>query len=280
MKLKISSPVVTANWLHDNIKSENLIVLDATITKIGTEKNTQKEKQQIPNAVFFDLKKVFLNKEGQYPNTVPSEKVFEVEVQKLGIHKDSCIVVYDDIGVYSSPRAWWLFKLFGFENVAVLNGGLPAWKAEGFLVEKQGKNSFIKGSFKTNYQKNSIIDTNGVLKAVISKEYEILDARSHDRFHAIVPEPRKDLRGGHIPTSKSLPFTQVQNGVKMKTKEELIKLLAEKNPENKELIFSCGSGITACVLALACEITANKNYRVYDGSWTEWASKLELPIEK
>lgn len=278
--LTVKSPIVSVEWLHDNLSVDNLIILDATIQKVGTKSEDKKEKQQIQNAVFFDLKNVFLDIEGEYPNTVPSEEYFENEVKKLGIDNDSCIVVYDDIGVYSAPRVWWLFKVFGFENIAVLNGGLPAWKEAGYKVESKKERELLTGNFKANLSKDKISVTEEVLKASHDDNKVILDARSKGRFYATEPEPRKDLRGGHIPNSKSLPYAELQLEGKMKSKEELQKIFSDMNPNKEEMIFSCGSGITACILALGAEESGSTNYSVYDGSWTEWASRLELPIEK
>lgn len=279
MKLTIAGTMVTANWLSDNLKAENLIVLDTTITKVGIKKNINKEKQQISNAVFFDLKNVFLDKEGEFPNAIPPAKYFEEEVQKLGINQDSCIIVYDDIGVYSSPRVWWLFKTFGFDNIAVLNGGLPAWIRSGHLTEIPKERNLKHGNFKANYQSEKVSSTQEVLKASMNNSC-ILDARSEGRFYATSPEPRADLRGGHIPNSKSLPYSDLQINGKIKSTKELQELFLKLNPNKEKVIFSCGSGITACVLALGSEIAGNTNYKVYDGSWTAWASNLDLPIEK
>lgn len=277
--LTVKSPIVSVDWLHDNLSVNNLIILNATIQKVGTKSDDKKEKQQIQNAVFFDLKNIFLDVEGEFPNTVPSEKHFENEAQKLGINNDSCVVVYDDLGVYSAPRVWWLFRIFGFTNIAVLNGGLPAWKDAGYIVELKKERKPLVGNFKTNLNKEKISVTEEVLKASRDNKV-ILDARSKGRFYATEPEPRKDLRGGHIPNSKSLPYSELQLEGKMKSKEELQKIFSDMNPNKEEMIFSCGSGITACILALGAEESGNTNYSVYDGSWTEWASRLELPVEK
>lgn len=274
----MNSPVVTVNWLHKNLNRTNLIVLDATIAKVGG-KNSSTEKKQIPNAIFFDLKNTFLNTKGKFPNTIPRKDIFENEVQKLGINNDSFIVVYDDLGVYSSPRVWWLFKVFGFKNIAVLNGGLPKWIEAGFRVEHLQKNKLPKGNFLAVFNKSLFTKTQQVFKAIQSDKV-IIDARSKGRFYATEPEPRKELRGGHIPSSISLPYTELQENGVMKSKDELKKIFSEINSGGDEMIFSCGSGITACILALGATIVGCENYSVYDGSWTEWASTLELPVEK
>ena len=279
MKLNLTSPIVSVTWLATNSNAENLVVLDASIQKIGTTKDSSKEKQQIPSAVFFDLKQVFLDKTGEFPNTIPTAKHFQEQVQNLGINKDSAIVIYDDLGVYSSPRAWWLFKVFGFDNVAVLNGGLPAWMAAENAVGIPKGEKRNKGNFEANYNKNAVRFTEEVLKATQSNTC-ILDARSEDRFYARVPEPRADMRGGHIPNAKSLAYTNLQKNGFMKSKQELEQLFSALNKENNPVIFTCGSGITACILALGAAICEIDNYAVYDGSWTAWASTLSLPVEK
>ncbi|CAL2081332.1 sulfurtransferase [Tenacibaculum sp. 190524A05c] len=279
MKLNISSPVVTVEWLHKNIDAENLVLLDATIKKVGSFEESS-EKVQISGAINFDLKGVFLNKEGEFPNTVPTSEHFEKEVQRLGINNDSCVIIYDDLGVYSSPRAWFLFRLFGFTNVAVLNGGLPKWKGNGYKVVQPNEMNLNKGNFEIKETSGKVVDFNVVLENINSQEFCVADARSNDRFLAKVPEPRKDLKGGHIPNSLSLPYTEVQHNGEMKSQDELQQIFNSINTNSKNYIFTCGSGITACILALALEITGNTNYSVYDGSWTEWASIPNLPIEQ
>lgn len=275
--LKVPAPIVSVTWLNNNLKAKNLLVFDATIAKVGGK--VEEEKQQIPNAIFFDLENTFVNIKGEFPNTIPTKEHFQKEVQKLGVHNNSCIIVYDALGTYASPRVWWLFKLFGFTNIAVLNGGLPAWKKAGYATEYQIKREIKKGNFKAVFQENLLKVTEQVLKASNNKKL-IVDARSEARFYATIPEPRKELRGGHIPNSKTLPYEKLQSDGSMKSVKELQQLFLEINPKNAPMIFSCGSGITACILALAADMVGYDNYSVYDGSWTEWASKLELPIEK
>ena len=277
--LKVTTPLVSVEWLQENLEAENLIILDATIPKVGGTIDVTGEKQQIKNAVFFDLKNVFLDINGEYPNTIPSKEHFEKQVQKLGINNNSCVVVYDDLDVYSSPRVWWLFNVFGFKNIAVLNGGLPAWKEAGYEVEPQKENKIEQGDFKAEFREDLLRETEQVLEASNNKKM-ILDARSKGRFDATDPEPRKDLRSGHIPNSKSLPYGMLQSDGKMKSAKELQQLFSVINPEKEHMTFSCGSGITACILALGAEASGYTNYSVYDGSWTEWGSRLELPVEK
>ncbi|WP_075342919.1 sulfurtransferase [Tenacibaculum agarivorans] len=276
--LKIDKPLVSVSCLNANLSAENLIVLDATIPKVTSEQKTLAEKVQIPGTIFFDLRGVFLDKNGLYPNTLPSEQLFEEEAQKLGIHTDSCIVVYDDLGIYSSARVWWLFKTFGFDNIAVLDGGLPEWKKHDFLLEKQAFKNKSKGNFKAKFNSEKFTNTEKVLSIINNPNYCVADARSSDRFYGRVEEPRKGVRGGHIPNSNSLPYTSLQKEGKMRSSEELTDIFKNINSSNKDYIFTCGTGITACVIALALELTGKTNYAIYDGSWTEWGSRTELPI--
>ena len=278
--INIPKPVVSVLWLNDHLSDENLIILDATIKKVGTTSEEITAKKQIKSARFFDLKKVFSDTDAPYPNTIPSPEKFEVEAQKLGINVNSKIVVYDDLGIYVRSRVWWLFTTMGFKNVSVLDGGFPAWKKAGFPIEEQRGRKIEQGNFRVNYVPKKVSYTQDVLEASSKNTKLIVDARSSGRFLATAPEPRKDIRGGHIPNSVSLPYASLQSEGKMKTVAELKEIFKEINPTNKELIFSCGSGITACVLALGATLIEENKYAVYDGSWTEWGSNLKLPIAK
>ena len=279
--LQIEKPLVSVNWLHQHIDATNLVVLDGTIPKVSQQKTDAKfEEFQIPNARFFDIKKAFSIQGAAFPNTALHPKDFEKEARKLGINKNSCIVVYDTHGVYSSPRVWWLFRTMGFTNIAVLDGGFPAWKKANFPIEKKQIQDVELGNFKVSFEPEKLINLEIVLESVKNRSKQVVDARSKGRFNATEPEPRKEIRSGHIPTSTNLPFSSLLNNIELKSKEDLEQLFKEVNPDSKEMIFSCGSGITACVLALGASIAGYKEMAVYDGSWTEWGSLTHLPIEK
>jgi thiosulfate/3-mercaptopyruvate sulfurtransferase len=281
MSLKINKPLVSVDWLFKNLNSENLIILDVTIPKVTDKKEVSlDEKHQIKGALFFDIQKTFSDENASFPNTVLSAKTFEVKAQQLGINQDSCIVVYDDLGIYSSPRVWWMFQLMGFTNIAVLDGGFPTWNSKKYPIEKSKKQDYKKGNFSANYKSEKLKLTVDVLSAVESKSILIVDARSKGRFLATEPESRNDVRGGRIPNSVSMPYSEIMENNLMKSEEDLRLVFNEINPKNKDLIFSCGTGITASVLALGAEIAGIKTHAVYDGSWTEWGSTEGLPIEK
>ncbi len=279
--IKVPSSIVSCEWLKEHLKHENLIVLDATIPKVTAKtKQESSDQKRIPTAKFFDIKKDFSHVNAVYPNTMLSSKVFEQKAQALGIFQDSCVVVYDSHGIYSSPRAWFMFKSMGFDNIAVLNGGLPAWKEKGFDTDDHYQEDDQKGNFKAKSKDKYFLSSEDVVSLLDSDEYQILDARSEARFLGVAPEPREGVRSGHIPNSKSFPYSSLLSGSELKSSKELKRIYEELNVKNSSMIFSCGTGITACVLALGAETLGYVNYAVYDGSWTEWGSRVELPIEK
>tara|TARA_B110000902_G_C14257129_1_gene568337 strand:+ start:87 stop:935 length:849 start_codon:yes stop_codon:yes gene_type:complete len=282
MSLKIIKAIVSVDWLHSNLGNENLIILDCTIPKVTSQKKSlnTNDKKQIKGAIFFDIKNVFSDKKSAFPNTILSSIDFEIKARDLGINKDSIIVAYDDLGIYSSPRVWWMFQLMGFKNIAVLDGGFPEWESKEYPIEKLQNHPSKKGNFTSNYQKNKIKLSNDVFSAIKDETILIADARSKGRFYATELEPRIEVKGGHIPNSVSIPYSEIVENGMLKSEEDLKIFFNTINPKKKEFIFSCGTGITASVLALGAEISGIRNYAVYDGSWTEWGSTVGLPIEK
>jgi thiosulfate/3-mercaptopyruvate sulfurtransferase len=274
-----SKPLVSVDWLHDHLEDQNLIILDATIFKVGAkEKTFSTAKEQIIGATFFDIKNTFSDTSSKFPNTILSIKKFEIEVRNLGINNNSKLVVYDDLGIYSSPRVWWMFQLMGFQNIAVLDGGLPAWKAKNYPTENSQTHALKKGDFTAIYHSEKIKFIEDVIASIDNSSLLIADARSKERFLGTVSEPRKEVRSGHIPNAVCVPYTEMLQEGKMKSAKELACAFLEINPAKKELIFTCGTGITACILALGATLSGIDNYSVYDGSWTEWGSSLEGPI--
>ena len=280
MLLSNFKSVVSVNFLFNNLNNEKVVILDCTIPKVTGASKKVEEKNQIKGAVFFDIKKMFSETDSLFPNTILSPKEFEIKAQLLGINNDSIVICYDDLGIYSSPRVWWMFHLMGFKNIAVLDGGFPAWKNKQLPIEKPNDFKPQKGNFTVNYHPEKVKFTKDVLLSLKKNTVLIADARSKGRFLGIDPEPRKEIKSGHIPSSVSFPFAEILNNGMIKPVSELKSIYKNINPENKDFIFSCGSGITASILALGAEIAGYKNYAVYDGSWTEWGSTNGLPIEK
>lgn len=271
-KIEIKTPVVSAEWLNEHLQADNLLLFDASIPKV-VGNTSELTEVQLPKTQFFDIKKAFSDTSGQFPNTIPSKIQFQTEARKLGVNNDSAIIIYDDKGIYSSARVWWLFKVFGYTNVAILNGGLPEWQKQSFKVELKQDYKRIVGNFNAHFKSEYIVYFEDLEN--LSKETEtlILDARASGRFNCEVPEPRAGLRSGTIPNSKNLPFANCLDNGKLKDKTQLQNIFNTLVPTiNNTLIFTCGSGITACVLDLAATVVGYKNTRVYDGSWTEYGS--------
>ncbi|WP_299213106.1 sulfurtransferase [uncultured Aquimarina sp.] len=278
--LELPTPIISTDWLSTHLNHPDLVILDASIKKVTSSKESSKQDLKIPGARFFDIKKNFSDQESDLPNMLPSSDSFEEGCRKLGINSDSKIVVYDTIGIYSSPRAWWMFTIMGHKSVAVLDGGFPEWINQGLPTENKGSLPiFSVGNFKINDRFKCTVNAKDVLFEMNSSESLILDARSYGRFMGTDPEPRSDLKGGHIPNSISLPYTKVLQDGKMLPTKELVKLFTDFDIENKKLIFSCGSGITACIILLAAKLSGYTNLWIYDGSWSEWGQLEGVPIQ-
>ncbi|WP_242158354.1 sulfurtransferase [Aestuariivivens sediminis] len=266
----IEQPVVPVDWLHDHLNVDNLVILDGTMSKVF-----DRFQSQIPKARYFDIKNKFSNVLDPFPNAFPSTEQFEKEARALGINKNSAIVVYDDKGIYSSARVWWMFKAFGHLNVAVLDGGFPAWTNAKYPVEPMTPFSGPLGDFTAQLQPGKMVYFKEMKTISTNQTHKILDARSAARFNSQEPEPRAGLRMGTIPNSANLPYEDLLEEGVLKPNEQLHKAFEALVNKDDEIVFSCGSGITACVLALGAELSGYKNIKVYDGSWTEWGTLVK-----
>lgn len=278
--LKIDSVLVDTDWLATNIENEALVMLDASVPPAVpgyTSINDDAEFSAIPGARRFDYDGVFCKPDSILPHMMPAQELFQQEARKLGINADSVVIVYDDVGLYASPRAWWMFRAMGHAQVAVLDGGLPKWIKEERGIIKQYDNS-REGNFLANLDTGLFCDFEVVLKGLYEPGCQILDARSAGRFKGIDAEPRPRVRPGHMPNAKNLPFPEVLSGGELKSAEELSDLFSQLIEKDQKIITSCGSGITACILTLAATVAGYENLAVYDGSWAEWGLPSKLPV--
>ncbi|GAA4829276.1 sulfurtransferase [Algivirga pacifica] len=269
--------LVTADWLKAHLHDSNLVILDATLPKAGQQADTLADRY-IPGTRYFDIKKAFSDQGSSLPNTRPSSEQFAAEAQKLGVNQESQIVVYDQHGLYSAGRAWWLFKAMGHQNVAILDGGLPAWEKMGGEVRSLQHYQGPLGNFTAEEQTGYFCDAEEVLQEIGSETTTILDARGTARFTGAIAEPREGMRSGHIPSSENIPYTSLQTAEGTLLGEEELRGIFKNKIKGDRLIFSCGSGVTACILALGASILGYDQLTVYDGSWSEWGSRKELPV--
>jgi thiosulfate/3-mercaptopyruvate sulfurtransferase len=283
--------LVSTGWLAGELGAPDLVVLDCTKylpNEAPLDGKTEFAKAHIPGAGFADLDEL-ADIEDPLPHMVPTPARFAKVIGALGVGNATRVVAYDQKGLQSSPRLWWLLRLFGHEKVAVLDGGLPKWKREGRPLEAGAPRPTTPAPFMPDLiarRLAGIGDVKRIVRRHVGEDVQqgggealILDARAKGRFDGVAPEPRPGIPSGHMPGAASLPFTELLNADgTMKDPDSLrAAFTARGADDDRPLVTSCGTGITACVLALGAVRAGLPEPAVYDGSWTEWASRPETP---
>lgn len=274
-----ASPLVSAEWLRDAFERPDVVVLDASWHMPATRRDGASEFElgHIPGSVFFSIDGI-ADPDSTLPHMVPTADTFAAAVGALGVGTGDHVVCYATDGIGTAPRAWWMFRLFGHERVSVLDGGLPAWTAAGGTLVK-GPARPRPRAFQATFNPARIRDLTAVRANLQAATELVVDARSAGRFAGTEAEPRPGLRGGHIPGSVNVPYQTLLDGPRMLPPEALrARLEAAGVAGDRPPVFTCGSGVSACTLALGLTLTGRDDWAVYDGSWSEWGGREDVPV--
>ncbi len=276
------NPLVTPLWLSERLDDPGLVVLDATLPPVGVappiDTHARYLAKHIPGAIFFDID-ALSDHSTPLPHMMPAPESFSCEMSALGVGYQMTIVVYEQEGVFSAPRAWWMLRTFGAQNVHVLDGGLSAW-TEADLPTEAGDVNRAPATFRATLHRDWVKDFNQV-QQMIAEHAQILDARSSGRFAGTLPEPRPGISSGHMPGAASVPFTELVEDGRLKTVAKLGEYFTAKGIHlDQSITTTCGSGVTAAVIAFALAIAGATDVSLYDGSWAEYAQRPEAVIEK